>query len=92
MTRFILYNPMWKEHYEVEKVLSEKPATWERFEHVEGGKLKILKMEHQEFREACEKKEEGKLGKKEAYKSAIHLAAAAIQYAYSVRGENHDRV
>ena len=60
----------------MEKTLDEKPATWERYEHEEGGKEKILDMEIREYKQAKERREEGKLGKKEAYKAAKHVAAA----------------
>lgn len=76
----------------MEKTLDEKPATWERYEHEEGGKEKILDMEIREYKQAKERWEEGKLGKKEAYKAAKHVAAAAIQLMCSIRGENDDRV
>lgn len=37
MRKYILYNPHWKDYRRVEKTLDEKPATWERYEHEEGG-------------------------------------------------------
>lgn len=64
MRKYILYNPHWKDYRRVEKTLDEKPATWERYEHEEGGKEKILDMEIREYKQAKERREEGKLGKK----------------------------
>ncbi len=92
MRKYILYNPHWKDYRRVEKTLDEKPATWERYEHEEGGKEKILDMEIKEYKQAKERQEEGKLGRKEAYKAAKHVAAAAIQLMCSIRGENDDKV
>lgn len=92
MTKFYLYNPLWKDIRRVEKTLDEKPATWERYEHEVGGKEKILDMEIKEYKQAKERAEDGKLGKKEEYKAIKHIAAAALQLMYSIRGEYHDRV
>lgn len=92
MIKYFLYNPLWKDIRRIEKTLDEKPATWERYEHEEGGKQKILDMEIKEYKEAKERAGDGKLGKKEAYKAAQHVAAAALQLMFSIRGENHDRV
>ena len=93
MRKYVIkYNPMREDICRVEKTLEDKPATWELYEHEEGGKQKILDMEIKEYKEAKERAEDGKLGKKEAYKAAQHVAAAALQLMFSIRGENHDRV
>lgn len=92
MTGFILYNPRWKDLRRVEKTLEEKPATWEKYEHEEGGKCKIFEMEIREFKEAKEKKEEGSIGKKEFYKAVKHVVAAGLDLMYSLRGEHEGRI
>lgn len=92
MRRFILYNPYWKDLRRVEKTLEEKPATWEKYEHQEGGKCKIFEMEIKEFKEAKEKKEEGSIGKKEFYKAVKHVVASGLDLMYSLRGEHEGKL
>lgn len=72
--RYFSYNPYWKDFKRVEKVLSEKPETWDKYEHIEGGKKKILEMEIAEYRELEDKKSTSK----ERYKALKHIASSAI--------------
>ncbi len=47
----IKYNPMREDICRVEKTLEDKPATWELYEHEEGGKQKILEIGRASCRE-----------------------------------------
>ncbi len=90
--KYILYNPMWKDIRRIEKVLAEKPETWEKYENKEGGKEKILEMEMKEFKEAKEKADDSEIGKKEYYKAAKHVAAAALCLMYDIRSGEDDKL
>lgn len=90
--KYIAYNPLWKDLKRIEKTLDEKPATWEKYEHLEKGKLKILNMEIKEFKELSEKVEDLSVGAKEFYKSAKHIAAAALQLMAHIRGGADDKL
>lgn len=90
--RYIVYSPYSKDIKRVEKTIEEKPATWEEYEHLKDGKLKILKMEMKEFKELLDKEEDKTIGAKEYYKAAKHVAAAAIQLMEHIRGGADDKL
>ena len=79
-------------HSAYRKDAGRQPATWEKYEHLEEGRLKILEMEIKEFKELREKVDDKTVGAKEYYKAAKHIAAAAILLMEQIRGGGNGKL